>query len=333
MAVLLVAAIGLILGASDNAGGNPQEPLPFRKAWPPAPAVSLSPASLSFGSQPVGTISSAQTVKLSNTGNATLRIYIIAITGANANDFAEQGSTCGSLLPAGRNCTINMTFKPLANGSCEASLSIKDNASGSPQTVSLSGTGTTAAPTTASVAPASLAFGDEPGATASSTETVTLSNTGEALLNITSLAMTGSNASDFVAAGDTCGTSLAPSANCTIAVTFMPCVIGPETALLSISDNASGSPQTVNLSGTTEEWVLSWSPSPTPGIIGYNVYRGTTAGGPYPKLLNSRPVKGTTYTDQTAQATNRYYYVVTAVAADGATQSPPSLPAPVGCPR
>jgi hypothetical protein len=330
-AILSTACIALFLSISDNARGNPQEPLPSSA---PAPAVSLSPTSLFFGRQPLGTASSPpQTVELSNTGNATLSIYIIAITGANANDFAEQASTCGSSLPAGHNCTISMTFKPLVYGICEASLSIRDNASGSPQTVSLAGAGTTFALTTASVAPASLAYGDQPDGTVSSTQTVTLSNTGEALLRIAGLAMTGTNASDFATTGDTCGTSLAPRAKCKIAVTFMPCAIGTETALLSISDNASDSPQTVSLSATTEEWVLSWTPSTTPGIIGYFVYRGTTAGGPYPKLLNSTPVKGTTYTDQTAQATNRYYYVVTAVAANGVTQSAPSNQAPVGCPR
>jgi hypothetical protein len=330
-AILSTACIALILSISDNARGKPQEPLPSSA---PAPAVSLSPTSLFFGRQPLGTTSSPpQTVKLSNTGNATLSIYSIAITGANANDFAEQASTCGSSLPAGHNCTISMTFKPLAMGLCKASLSIKDNASGSPQTVSLSGVGTTFALTTASVAPTSLAFGDEPGGTASSTQTVTLSNTGEAPLSIASLAATGTNADDYAPVGDTCGTSLAPSANCMIAVTFMPCVIGTETALLRISDNAIDSPQTVSLSGTTEEWVLSWTPSKTPGVIGYNVYRGTAAGGPYPDLLNSKPVKGTTYTDRTVQATQRYYYVVTAVASDGVTQSAPSDQAPVGCPR
>jgi hypothetical protein len=295
--------------------------------------VSLSPTGLSFGSQVVGTTSPAQTVKLSNTGNAILSIYSLAITGANANDFAEQAITCGSWLLAGHYCTIDVTFKPLAVGSCKASLSIMDNAGGSPQTVSLTGIGTSTGPATASVAPTILAFGDQPDGTASSTQTATLSNTSEAILSITSLATIGTNADDFAVAGDNCGSSLAPSANCTIAVTFMPCVIGTVAALLSISDNATNSPQTVGLSGTTEEWVLFWTPSTTPGVIGYNVYRGTTDGGPYPTLLNPTPINGTTYTDQTAEVTNRYYYVVTAVAADGVTQSAPSNQAPVGCPR
>jgi hypothetical protein len=66
--------------------------------------------------------------------------------------------------------------------------------------------------------------------------------------------------------------------------------------------------------------VLSWTASTTPGVIGYNVYRGTTSGGPYSKL-NSSPVTGTTYTDDTVQAGATYYYVGTAVASDGVTES------------
>src|SRR5208337_657185 len=134
-------------------------------------------------------------------------------------------------------CTISVTFKPSASGSRTASVSITDNASGSPQTVSLSGTGTAAL---ASLSPTSLAFGNQAVDMTSSAQTVTLSNTGNAALSITSLALTGTNVSDF-AQSDTCGSSLAAGANCTIAVMFTPSVTGTEAASLSIADNSSGS--------------------------------------------------------------------------------------------
>jgi hypothetical protein len=67
--------------------------------------------------------------------------------------------------------------------------------------------------------------------------------------------------------------------------------------------------------------VLSWTASTTPGVIGYNVYRGTTSGGPYSTRLNSSPVTATTYTDDTVQAGATYYYVATAIASDGVTES------------
>jgi len=213
-----------------------------------------------------------------------------------------------------------VTFTPAASGSRTASVSITDNASGSPQTVSLSGTGTGTA-ALVSLSPTSLAFGNQAVDMTSTAQTVTLSNTGNAALSITSLALTGTNASDFDES-DTCGSSLAAGANCTIAVMFTPSVTGTEAASVSISDNASGSPQTVSLSGAgTHDVILSWTASTTPGVVGYNVYRGTTSGGPYPTELNSSPINGTTYTDATAQAGQTYYYVVTAVASDDVTQS------------
>jgi hypothetical protein len=210
-------------------------------------------------------------------------------------------------------------------------VSITDNASGSLQRVSLSGTGTQTAATgtsaLVSLSPASLAFGNQSAGTTSGAQTVTLSNTGHAALSITSLALTGTNASDF-AQSNTCGSSLAAGAKCTIAVMFTPSVAGTEAASLNIADNSSGSPQTVPLSGAgTHDVILSWTASTTPGVVGYDVYRGTTSGGPYPTQLNSTPVNGTTYCDATAQAGQTYYYVVTAVASNDITQSADSAQA------
>src|SRR5208283_4788310 len=87
-----------------------------------------------------------QTVGLYNTGNSLLSISSIALGGANSTDFA-QTNNCGSGVAAGANCGINVTFTPTAPGSRCASISINDNASGSPQAISLSGTGV-ALPTT-----------------------------------------------------------------------------------------------------------------------------------------------------------------------------------------
>jgi uncharacterized membrane protein len=164
-----------------------------------------------------------------------------------------------------------------------------------------------------SLSPTSLVFSNEPIDVTSTAQSVTLSNTGNAALSNISLAIKGTNTSDF-AENTTCGNSLAAGANCTIAVTFTPSVAGNETASLSISDNASGSPQTVSLSGTgTHDVILSWTASATSGVVGYNVYRGTTSGGESSMPLNSTPVNGTTYTDANVTAGATYYYVVTAV--------------------
>jgi hypothetical protein len=286
--------------------------------------VSLSATSLAFGNQTLGVTSAAQTVTLSNTGNAALSITSLALTGTNASNFA-QTNNCAASVAAGSNCTISVTFTPSASGSRTASVSITDNASGSPQTVSLSGTGTAAL---ASLSATSLAFGNQPVDMTSAAQTVTLSNTGNAALSISSLALTGTNGSDF-AQSNTCGSSLAVGANCTIAVMFTPSVAGTEAASLSIADNAGGSPQTVGLSGAgTHDVILTWAASTTPGVVGYNVYRGATSGGESTTPLDSSPVGAgctstatCTYTDATVVAGTTYYYTVTAVASGDVTQS------------
>jgi len=318
---------------TDNASGSPQTvslsgtgTQTAAAAAAAAAVVSLSPTSLAFGSQPVGTPSTAQTLTLSNTGNAALSITSLALTGSNASDFA-QTNTCGSSVAAGSNCTISVTFKPSASGSRTASVGITDNASGSPQTVSLSGTGTGTA-ALVSLSPTSLAFGNQPIDVSSTTQSVILSNTGNGTLSITSLVLAGTNASDF-AQTNTCGSALAAGANCTIVVWFTPSVAGTEAASLSISNNASGSSQTVSFSGTgIHDVILSWVASTTPGVVGYNVYRGITSGGESTTPLNSSPVAAgctstTTciYSDATVVAGTTYYYTVAAVASNAVSQS------------
>ena len=116
------------------------------------PVVSLSPTSLSFGNQQVNTTSAVRVVTLHNSGNAALTINSIGLSGSNSGDFHQQ-NTCpssSSTLAAGASCTISVTFTPSAEGSRSASLTITDNASGSPQSVALSGTGVLGMPPTGS---------------------------------------------------------------------------------------------------------------------------------------------------------------------------------------
>jgi len=202
-----------------------------------APAVSLSPTSLSFGNQPVGTPSAAQPVTLTNSGTAALTITSIAATG----DYSET-NTCGSSLAAGAKCTINVTFHPTAAGTRSGQLTITDNASGSPQKVTLSGVGTTLV---VSVSPTSLAFGNQTVGTTSSAKTVTLKNTGTAPLTISSIMAT----VDY-AETNTCGSSLAAGGSCTISVTFHPTAKGTRPGAVIITDNAScEGTQAVTLTG------------------------------------------------------------------------------------
>jgi hypothetical protein len=106
----------------------------------PAPAATISPSSLAFSSENQGASSPVQSVTLTNSGGAVLSITAISVGGANASDFL-QTSGCGSSVVAGGNCSIGVTFAPQATGSRSATLSIADNAAGSPQLVNLTGTG------------------------------------------------------------------------------------------------------------------------------------------------------------------------------------------------
>jgi uncharacterized protein DUF4082/Big-like domain-containing protein/centrosomal CEP192-like protein/carboxypeptidase family protein/ASPM-SPD-2-Hydin domain-containing protein len=208
------------------------------------PIASLSPSSLAFGNQPVNTTSAARSVTLSNTGLASLTITSIAISGANPGDFALT-NTCASSLAAGANCTISVTFKPTVAAARSATLSVTDNASGSPQRVTLTGTGTGPS---ASLSPTSLAFGTQTLNTTSTARSITLRNGGNVSMSISSITITGTNGGDF-ARTTTCGTTLAAGASCTISVTFRPTATGDRTASVSVTDNAPGSPHTAPLTG------------------------------------------------------------------------------------
>jgi sugar lactone lactonase YvrE len=213
----------------------------------PAPVANLSPASLTFANQAVGTSSTPQAILLTNTGGALLTIASITVS----SSFSET-SSCGASLAAGANCTINVEFVPTAPGSVTGTLSISDNAGGSPQTVSLTGTGT--APL-ASLSLTTLTFAALPVNSISNAQAVTLSNAGNVGLSIASITTSGNFAQT-----NNCGSSVAANSSCTINVTFTPLAGGPLTGTLTITDNddnTMGSMQTVSLSGTGVDFTLA----------------------------------------------------------------------------
>jgi len=227
------------------------------------PQPSFSPTSATFASQVVGTSSSPQSVILTNTNNGTAPLVIssIAITGADSEDFSETNN-CPASVSVGGSCQIHITFAPTATGVRSASLAVTDNAPGSPQSVALSGTGTQAA---VQLNPLSVNLNTQTVGGTTSPQLVTLSNAGSSTLTISSLGMTGVNAGDF-ADTSSCGTTLGTGGSCQIKVTFTPTASGARSAALSISDNAPGSPQSVALSGTGQDFSLAPKGSATATI-------------------------------------------------------------------
>jgi hypothetical protein len=205
-----------------------------------SPAVSLSPTSETWGAIVVGVTTPPKAVTLTNSGTATLNISNIATSG----DFALSTSPkpCGSALVPGKNCKITITFTPTQDGMRTGSLTITDNASNSPQTVPLSGTGVPQATLT----PASLLFPPQKVGTTSAARTLTLTNKELVPVNNIVISTTG----DFSVSTTTCTMSLAVKATCKISVVFSPTAVGTRTGSVSVSDTANNSPQTSSLSGT-----------------------------------------------------------------------------------
>jgi len=214
---------------------------------PIGPVVKFTPTSLPFGAAVVGTTTTAQVVTVNNSGTAALTISSIAINGTNATSFLELG-TCGSSLAAGASCQVFVAFKPTTGGSLMAGLYVTDNAAGSPQSVSLSGTGTGVP--TLKLSTTNIAFPVTLHGTTSAATTVTLTNlSGTTTINFSSIALTGANPSDFLEL-NSCGLTLAPSASCSVIIAFKPAAAASYSASLSITDNAVSSPQSVSLTGT-----------------------------------------------------------------------------------
>lgn len=134
-----------VVDVTDNAKGSPQHSNLTGMGSVPVPAVRLFPSTVVFAAQALGTTSPAQTVTLTNTGTLSLTITGITITGADSGDFSET-NTCPGSLAAGGSCTASVTFRPANAGALTASLTVADNAVGSPQNAVLTGTGGAAPP-------------------------------------------------------------------------------------------------------------------------------------------------------------------------------------------
>jgi hypothetical protein len=226
--------------------------------WASDPLVTLSTIQLQFGTQAQGTSSSPQLVLLSNSGQADLSITSITLSGQNSGDFLET-TTCPiapAILSAGKSCEIRLIFHPRTTGTdLTATLTISDNASGSPRAVTLTGTPSAAVPGM-TIAPETLNFGNQTVGGNSPMRVVTITNTGSSTLNITSGAtLGGSDATEFKlqrganACPEASG-QLLPQASCTIAVIFAPLNGGGKNAQIVVLDDAAGSPHAISLSGT-----------------------------------------------------------------------------------
>ncbi len=202
--------------------------------------VQFDPSSVQFGQQPVNTSGASVGVSLDNYGSTTVTLGSFSIQGS---DFSIVRNSCGKTLARNTGCGLEVVFTPSATGSRTGTLSVMASDYSQPTTATLQGTGISNGIGTLSAT--SLDFGTQTVGTQSQPQEVTLTNTGTGTLKLNSIAAS----PQFFTETNTCGSSLAAGANCTISILFAPSLQGILVGSLSVQDDGAGSPHTVALSG------------------------------------------------------------------------------------
>lgn len=230
-----------------------------------AQAVTFSPSTLSWYNTQIGVTSGAKTVTVTNNESDPLTISSIAV----GSNFVESASTCPispSTLAVGSSCTISVEFRPLSQGALSASLTVNDDAAGSPQTVSLSGTGVVGPML---YSPTSLSFTTTSGGTMSAAKTATLTNTSSSPQAIRSISKWG-----LFEETNNCPSTLAAQASCTISVTFNPTSTAAVTGAVQVNyGTESGDDLFLSGSGASGAVTLT----PTSSNFGSEQVGSTTA--------------------------------------------------------
>ena len=290
-------------------------------APPPKGSLSLSATSLNFNTVVVGKTSSTQTLSVTNSGDAPFTLETLTL---KSQQFEITGPSVPRTILAGQTVSYTLSFAPTSSGNESTSLQITTNISTTPVGVSLAGVGKKAF-ATVEVAPASLNFGSLKLKT-SGTKTITLKNTGDINMTVSGITVAGAG---FGYSDLSPGLSLAPNQTVTFEVWFKPTAAGSASGSVTILSSNIASPEDIPISGEglsssspaplppppVEHAVsLSWQPS-TSSVTGYRVYRSTISGTNFSALTPT--INDLSYTDSTVADGTTYYYVVTAVDADG----------------
>lgn len=294
-------------GCAGVVGSGPTNPKAASRG-----SLEVTPSSAELGDVAVGSYAS-QPIRIQATGTVSVTIEKLTIAGS---PFSLSGVTLPQTLSPGQSVSVTAEFKPSATGSASGTMSIVSDAADSPLQVPLSGTGVKAVVALAAD-PSSLAFGTVSDG-ASLTKQIVLKSTGNTKVEISSAAIAGT---EFGVSGNDHGVILDPGQSVDLSVTFHPAASqsGSAAGTLSVSSNAPNSPLHIPLTGSgsgsttgTHSVDLHWTASSSSTVVGYHVYRGGNAGGPFSKL--SAAVDATTsYKDSTVSSGNTYFYVVTSV--------------------
>jgi hypothetical protein len=215
--------------------------------------VGLDPSSILWEPRPDRTDGELRTAILQNHTGRDLPVGGVTLAGPDASSFllpSSHDECTGATVPDGGSCTVKVRFRPIGVGPKSATLVFSHDGPGSPQAVTLSGTGTPGPWLERSVQ--ALEFGNHAVGSATPAKTVTLTNVGSAPLTITGIAKDGANPTDFRNLTQTCTAmgTLDPGESCDASIAFRPTATGLRTANLTITDTAPRNPHHVALSGT-----------------------------------------------------------------------------------
>jgi len=279
--------------------------------------ISPLPASVRFSKVPVGQ-SSSHSVVLTNTSPFSLTLTTFKTIGS---EFTVRGPAVPYVLVAGQSTKLTIRFAPQAAGLRGGSVFI----AGPNLNIPFAGTGTAVGQL--AISPATLNFGNV-DIGVSGSQTSILSAIGG---DVTVTSATSSN-SQYVVAGATFPMVIRAGQSANLSLVFSPTQGGTDSAILSVSSNASNTLATEGLTGVGVSPLytvsLAWDASTSP-VVGYNVYR--RAGGSSYSKINSSLDPSTAYTDATVTAGATYYYAATAVNSSG-QESKYSTPVKVAIP-
>jgi len=206
--------------------------------------LTFSPATFKVAKTPAGASSSPVTVTVTNSSASTVNITNF-VASADYGVIGNGTTPCGGTLGAGDSCTVAVAFSPSVAGKLDGSVVFMDNAAINTQIYPLSATGVL--PVT--FAPASLTFASQALGKTSAAKSVTLTNNQTTTLDLTGFAASGQFSA--VAGGKKpCGTTVSAHGTCTFEVTFTPAEAGTIPGAVTVTHNASGSPQNIKLTGT-----------------------------------------------------------------------------------
>jgi len=313
---ILLACIVIFSGifsgcASVSAGNSAPEPV--------AAKISIVPSAIDFKAVVVGQKNS-QTVKITNSSMQSLNLTSLHVSGTG---FSLSSVKAPVLLAAGSHIELGVVFAPPSAAGLTGALVISGPDLKAPVSIALSGEGEKAAPALA-ISPALVNFGARTIKTSTS-QSVTLTNTGNISLSISSISVANPV---FSVSGISKGVTLSPGQKLEFQVWFHPTATGKAAATISLDSSAGATPVNLAVAGSastsststpattaSHSVTLDWTDH-NASAQGFYVYRSEMSGGPFNRINQSK-LAATTYKDTQVVGGAHYFYVVTAVGESG----------------